>query len=76
MTEQIAEWLVNTIATYPSLIVWLIAVYVVASTVVNFLRGMYGTDESKRPRWVNGTLSALDPFAGNFWKLLPKRPQA
>lgn len=76
MTDSIAEWLVNTIATYPSLVVWLLVAYLVASTAVNFLRGMYGTAEASRPRWVNGTLAALDPFAGNFWKLFPKGPRA
>lgn len=75
-TEDIAAWIVNFIATYPDAVVWCIGIYIVCSFAVNFLRGAYGSDEAKRPRWVNGTLAALDPFAGNFWKLMPWRPKA
>ncbi|MBK9968652.1 MAG: hypothetical protein IPP07_28805 [Holophagales bacterium] len=74
MTDSIAAWVINLIATYPTLIVWILGAYFVASFVVNFLRGAYGKVEALRPGWVNGVLAALDPLAGNFWSLiLPKK---
>ena len=47
MTDSIAAWVINLIATYPTLIVWILGAYFVASFVVNFLRGAYGKVEAK-----------------------------
>ena len=71
--DFIAEWVINTIATYPELAVSVAAAWVLATAAVNFLRGKYGPDSATRPGWVNGTIAALDPFAGNFWKLFQRK---
>lgn len=67
MTEKLAEWLVNFIATYPNSVGVFLVVYVVSSATVHGLRLAYPV-EAERPRLVNFLIGFLDIGALNFWR--------
>ena len=69
--SKVSEWLVTLICEHPTLIGWVIAVFITATLVVNAIKWTWPiyAEMPKAARFVNGLFM---PLALNFWHLSSK----